>query len=121
MFKYFAAAGISLLTVGAASAQELLPVDYSAFEEGSIKTIRIDGDGKHKRVVVAIANHSPKPFNANFACSTFDVSGAPWDTIGGAARSVPPHQEVTAKSMSFMGDPSKVVCRIELINTIESN
>jgi hypothetical protein len=95
-------------------AEELLPKDYSPTDRAAIRTVRLKNEGgDNYSIVVAIANRSNDPFNANFACTVFDKSGAAFGSAAGAASGVPPKQEVAAETATFSGGASKAVCRIE--------
>jgi hypothetical protein len=107
------------MIASAAAAGEFKPADYSADDDAVIKTIRIEKDGKYRHVVVAIANRSSKPFNANYGCTLLNGDGQPFDQTGGNANTVPPGQEVISKSISFQVDAAGAACRIEIVNYLE--
>lgn len=114
MLAELALAKTLLGLTSAALAQELAaPSDYSPTEAAAIRTIRIEKDGSYQQVVVAVANRSKEPFNANFSCSLLDKAGNLVDETSGSAQAVPPGQEIVAKSMSFRSKIDKAACRIQ--------
>ncbi|MFD1328267.1 hypothetical protein [Mycoplana ramosa] len=111
----FTISGIAAILCSNAVAGEFFPSDYSPNEDAVIKTLRIEKDGSYRQVVVAIANRSSKPFNANYGCTLLDSAGSPFDATGGAVNAVPPGQEVISKTISFQADAAGAACRIELV------
>lgn len=112
--KFVVVATLLGWTATPAAARELAaPSDYSPTDSASIRTIRIEKDGSYHQVVVAVANRSKEPFNANFSCSLLDKTGSLIDETSGSAQAVPPGQEIVAKSMTFKTKIDKAACRIQ--------
>lgn len=96
-----------------ANAEELSPKDYSPSDTAAIRTLSIKQEGKYRNILVAIANRSDAPFNANFSCTLIDQAGGVFDTVSGSANAVPPGQEIVAKTTSFQQTAKSAACRIE--------